>query len=52
MILGLVEVSWVSCSNCSQDVPHPILDASEEIVKLAVGGRIGLPLSAGRLFIH
>ena len=35
-----------------QDAPHPILDASEEIVKSAVGGRIGLPLSHGRLFVH
>ena len=35
-----------------QDAAHPILDASEEIVKSAIGGRIGLPLSDGRLFVH
>ena len=35
-----------------QDAPHPILDTSEEIIKSGVGGRIGLPLSDGRLFVH
>ena len=35
-----------------QDAPHPILDTSEEIVKSAFGGRIGLPLSDGGLFVH